>query len=193
MSEITQMLSQIHQGDSEAAARLLPLLYEKLRELAAAKLAREQPGQTLQATALVHEAYLRLVGTGAEAQRWDNRRHFFVAAAESMRRILVENARRKRRLKHGGDFDRRELAEIPVIEAEFREDLLALDDALTGLAKTNPQAAELIQLRYFAGMTIPEVSAAMELSERTAARLWTFAKAWLLREIQGANPSDQEN
>ena len=193
MSEITRMLSQIHQGDREAAARLLPLLYEKLRGLAAAKLAREQPGQTLQATALVHEAYLRLVGTGAEAQRWDNRRHFFVAAAESMRRILVENARRKRRLKHGGDFDRRELAEIPVIEAEFREDLLALDDALTGLAKTNPQAAELIQLRYFAGMTIPEVSAAMELSERTAARLWTFAKAWLLREIQGANPSDQEN
>lgn len=167
-------------------------MYDELRKLAAMKLTQEQPGQTLQATALVHEAYLRLVGTGQESQPWDNRRHFFVAAAASMRRILVENARRKHRLRHGSEFARQELEELPVIEAEFRENLLALDDALTELAKTNPQAAELIQLRYFAGMTIPEVSAAMDLSERTAARLWVFARAWLLRKIQGMESPDEK-
>ncbi len=169
----------------------LPLVYDELRKLAAVHLRREATGQTLQATALVHEAYLRLVGTGNEAQQWDNRRHFFVAAAESMRRILVENARRKRRHKHGGEFTRQELDEVPVIEAEFREDLLTLDEALTKLSATNPQAAELIQLRYFAGMTMPEVSAALDLPERSAARLWTYAKAWLLREIQGAESADE--
>ena len=185
MNDVTQILSALEHGDPSAAGQLLPLVYDELRKLAAARMAHESPGQTLQATALVHEAYLRLVGTGEEAQSWRNRRHFFMAAAESMRRILVENARRKRRLKHGGEFTRRELDDIPVIDAEFREDLLSLDEALTKLAAANPPAAELIQLRYFAGMTMPEVAAALELPERTAARLWTYAKAWLLREMEG--------
>ena len=183
MNDVTLILSALERGDPNAADKLLPVVYDELRKLAASYLSREATGQTLQATALVHEAYLRLVGTGQEAQRWDNRRHFFVAAAESMRRILVENARRKHRHKHGGGFTRQELDEVPVIEAEFREDLLALDGALSKLAATNRQAAELIQLRYFAGMTMPEVSAALGLPERSTARLWNYAKAWLLREM----------
>jgi RNA polymerase sigma factor (TIGR02999 family) len=185
MNDITLILSAMEQGAPGAAEKLLSHVYEELRRIAAQAMAGEKPGQTLQTTALVHEAYLRLVGSGQDSQRWDNRRHFFAAAAEAMRRILVENARRKRRLKHGGEFARHELEDVPVIEADFREDLLALDSALTTLAKANPQAAELIQLRYFAGMTISEVASAMEISERTAARLWTYAKAWLLREIEG--------
>jgi RNA polymerase sigma factor (TIGR02999 family) len=184
MSDVTEILRKINQGDRAAAEQLLPLLYDELRKLAAAQLRRETSGQTLQATALVHEAYLRLVGTGAEEPRWDNRRHFFVAAAESMRRILVDNARRKRRLKHGGEFVRRPLGDLPEIDADCREDLLGLDEALTRLATVNSQAAELIQLRYFAGMTMKEVAAAMELPERTTARLWVYAKAWLLRELR---------
>lgn len=190
MNDVTLMLSAIEQGDPSAARDLLPLVYDELRKLAAFNLSREATGQTLQATALVHEAYLRLVGSGAEAQQWDNRRHFFVAAAESMRRILVENARRKRRIKHGGELARQELDEVPVIEGEFREDLLALDEALAKLAEQNPQAAELVQLRYFAGMTMPEVAQTLGLPERTTARLWTYAKAWLLREMGGNASAD---
>lgn len=185
MHDVTLILSAIEQGDPHASEKLLPLVYDELRKLASIHLSRESSGHTLQATALVHEAYLRLVGTGDEAQHWANRRHFFAAAAESMRRILVENARRKRRIKHGGEFARRELDEIPVVDTVFREDLLELDAALTKLAKTNPEAAELIELRYFAGMTMPEAAAALGISERTAARLWSYAKAWLLREIEG--------
>lgn len=183
MSDVTQILQQIESGDPSAADQLLPLVYEELRKLAKARLASEKPGQTLQATALVHEAYLRLVGDNRDPPEWENRRHFFAAAAESMRRILVENARRKRRLKHGGKFKRLKFNDEPTSDPDFREDLLALDDALSKLAKTNPQAAELVQLRYFTGMTMKEVSVTLELSERTAARLWTYARAWLLREM----------
>lgn len=192
MNDVTLMLSAIEQGDPEAARNLLPLVYDELRRIAAWQLSREAAGQTLQATALVHEAYLRLVGTGPEAQQWANRRHFFVAAAEAMRRILVENARRKQRIKHGGELTRKELDEIPVMEGEFREDLLALDDALAKLGEKNSQAAELIQLRYFAGMTMPEVAQTMGLPERTTARLWTYAKAWLWREMGGNSSADGE-
>lgn len=183
MRNVTQILCDLEQGDPRAAEKLLPLVYDELRKLAAARLAHESPDQTLQATALVHEAYLRLVGSGPEVQHWENRRHFFAAAAESIRRILVENARRKHRLKHGGQFERQELDDHPVFDSEHREDLIALDEALLKLTAAHPQAAELIQLRYFAGLTILEVSQAMGLSERTAARLWTYAKAWLLREM----------
>lgn len=193
MNDVTLILSALEQGDPNAADKLLPLVYDQLRKLAAVHLSHEATGQTLQATALVHEAYLRLVGTGPEAQRWENRRHFFVAAAESMRRILVEQARRKRRLKHGGELSRQELDDVPVLNAEFREDLLSLDDALAKLEATNRQAAELIQLRYFAGLTMPEVSQTLGLSERTAARLWIYAKAWLLREIQGQQADHEKN
>lgn len=193
MNDVTLLLSALERGDPRAAAELLPLVYDELRKLAASHLNRESAGQTLQATALVHEAWLRLAGNDPAAQKWENRRHFFAAAAESMRRILVENARRKRRLKHGGEFVRQEFDEVPDFDTDIREDLIALDEALSKLAATNPQAAELVQLRYFAGMTMPEVSAALDLPERTAARLWTYARAWLLREIAGANPGGEES
>lgn len=183
MSDVVRILSRLESGDPSAADELLPLVYDELRKLATVYLARESTGQTLQATALVHEAYLRLVGAGDDLRPWGNRRHFFVAAAESMRRILVERARRKRRYKHGGEFRRQEFEDVPEVELEFREDLLELDDALTKLAVANGPAAELIQLRYFTGMTMPEVAAALGLSERTAARLWTYARSWLLREM----------
>lgn len=185
MNEITRMLRRIETGDAQAGAELLPLVYDALRRLAAEKMAREAPGQTMQATALVHEAYLRLVGAEGEDPQWQNRCHFFSAAAEAMRRILVDNARRKNRLKRGGEFARQQLEDVPVIEAETREDLIALDEALVGLAAADPQAAKLVQLRYFSGLTVPEAARVLEISPRSANRLWAYARAWLHREIEG--------
>jgi RNA polymerase sigma factor (TIGR02999 family) len=183
MSNVTQILRQIQSGDSAAAEQLLPLVYEELRQLAARKLANEKPGQTLQATALVHEAYLRLV-TGDESKRWDGRRHFFAAAAEAMRRILVESARHKKRLKHGGGLRRQDLEAIqPALDAP-PDELLALDEALTELAALHPEKAELVKLRYFAGMTIPEAAQALGVSTSTADRHWSYARAWLFRRLK---------
>jgi RNA polymerase sigma factor (TIGR02999 family) len=177
MSEVTRILNAIEQGDPHAAGQLLPLVYEELRRLAAQKLAREAPGQTLDATALVHEAYLRLVGP-AEAQPWDSRGHFFAAAAEAMRRILVDKARRKRSRKHGGDRGRRELDPSALAAPEASEDLLALDEALTRLAAAEPQVAELVKLRYFAGLTIPQAAQHLGIAPRTADAWWSYARAW---------------
>jgi RNA polymerase sigma factor (TIGR02999 family) len=185
MSEVTQILSAIQQGDPDAASQLLPLVYEELRTLAAQKLARETPGQTLQPTALVHEAFLRLVGKDEE-QHWDSRGHFFAAAAEAMRRILVEIARKKASLKRGGDRDRLDVVDSLLAAPEPREDLVALDAALTRLAETDKQAAELVQLRYFAGLPLREVAEILGIAPRTADRLWAFAKAWLHEEIAGS-------
>src|SRR5438270_5317613 len=184
MSEVTQILHAIAEGHPDAASQLLPLVYDELRQLAAQKLARETPGQTLQPTALVHEAYLRLVGEDEE-QHWDSRGHFFAAAAEAMRRILVEIARHKASLKRGGDRDRVDVAESLLAAPEPREDLVALDAALTKLAQTDQQAAELVQLRYFAGLPLREIAEILGISPRTADRLWAFAKAWLHEEIVG--------
>jgi RNA polymerase sigma factor (TIGR02999 family) len=184
MSEVSQLLEAATLGDAQAANRLLPLVYEELRRLAVQRLASEKPGQTLQATALVHEAYLRLIGNDPE-QPWNGRGHFFAAAAEAMRRILVENARRKRAIKHGGDRVSCELHEDLVAAPEPREDLIALDDALNKLAATNRQAAELIQMRYFAGLTLPDAAEALGVAPRTAGRLWAYARAWLRREVEG--------
>ena len=178
MNDVTSILSAIEHGEPMAAEQLLPLVYDELRRLAAQKLAEEAPGQTVQATALVHEAYVRLVGKGCE-QPWNGRGHFFAAAAEAMRRILVENARRKKALKHGGDLSRRELDGERLIAPEPREDLLALDAALNKLAASHSQAADLVQLRYFAGLTLTEAAEALDISPRTAGRLWTYARAWL--------------
>ena len=183
MSEVTQVLHAIAEGDPDAASQLLPLVYDELRKLAAQRLARETPGQTLQATALVHEAYLRLVGEGEE-KHWDSRGHFFAAAAEAMRRILVEIARQKASLKRGGDRDRMDVVESLLAAPEPREDLVALDAALTKLAETDKQAAELVQLRYFAGLPMREIADLLGIAPRTADRLWAYAKAWLHREIE---------
>jgi RNA polymerase sigma factor (TIGR02999 family) len=185
MSDITQILSRIQEGDKAAAGELLPLVYEGLRRLASQKMSHEAPGQTMQATALVHEAYIRLVGKDDDGPLWDNRGHFYAAAAEAMRRILVENARRKRRLKRGAEFSRRELDEIPIIETDFREDLIELDEALVRLAAVDETAARLVHLRYFAGMSIPEAAPLLGISPRTADRLWAYARAWLRKEIEG--------
>jgi RNA polymerase sigma factor (TIGR02999 family) len=184
MSNVTHILSAIEQGDPDAASQLLPLVYDELRKLAAQKLARETPGQTLQPTALVHEAYLRLVGE-SEEQHWDSLGHFFAAAAEAMRRILVEIARQKASLKRGGDRDRVDVADSLLATPEPHEDLVALDAALTRLAETNKQAAELVQLRYFAGLPIRQIAEILGVAPRTADRLWTFAKAWLHQELEG--------
>jgi RNA polymerase sigma factor (TIGR02999 family) len=191
MSAVTQILHALAEGDPSAADQLLPLVYDELRKLAAARLANQTPGQTLQPTALVHEAYLRLVGDPA-GDDWDNRGHFFAAAAEAMRRILVENARRKGRAKRGGGLTRRDLdAAEQVTGPEVCEDLLALDEALTKLASADPQAARLVELRYFAGLSIPEAARILGISPRTADRLWAFARAWLLREVGGDVPDSQ--
>lgn len=189
MSDVTRILQQIDRGDRAAAAQLLPLLYNELRQLAAAKLVHERPGQTLQATALVHEAYLRLVADCPGSGNWDGRAHFFAAAAEAMRRILVDNARRKMRLKHGGNQSRVELDELAIEALELREDLLALDAALTKLKSADGTAAELIQLRYFAGLTLVEAAQILDISPRSADRTWAYAKAWLHREIQKTGSS----
>jgi RNA polymerase sigma factor (TIGR02999 family) len=184
MSEVTRILSAIEQGDPSAAEQLLPLVYDELRKLAAQKLAQEKPGQTLQATALVHEAYLRLVGRTDE-EKWDSRGHFFAAAAEAMRRILVENARRKKTEKHGGRLVRCTLGDLPVAAPELGDDLLALDEALEKLAKEDPVKAELVKLRHFAGLTIGQAAEALNISSATAYRYWAYARAWLHAEITG--------
>jgi RNA polymerase sigma factor (TIGR02999 family) len=183
-TDVTQILNAIEHGDPHAAHQLLPLVYDELRRLAAQKLRSEAPGQTLQPTALVHEAYLRLVGTGHE-QRWDSRGHFFAAAAEAMRRILVETVRRKRSLKRGGGRPREEFDEVQLAAPEPVEDLLALDEALEKLAARDPVKAELVKLRYFAGMTIEEAAAALGISTATAKRYWTYTRTWLYQEIAG--------
>ena len=181
MSEVTQILSAIERGESRAE-ELLPLVYDELRRLAAARLAQERPGQTLQATALVHEAWLRL--TTDEPSQWEGRRHFFAAAAEAMRRILVENARRKKRLRHGGNLQRVDIAEVEVPSPIPDDELLALDEALNKLAQTNPDAAELVQLCFFAGLTQAEAAQQLGVSRATAERTWAFARAWLFLEIR---------
>jgi RNA polymerase sigma factor (TIGR02999 family) len=183
MTDVTRILSAIEKGDAHAADRLLPLVYDELRRLAAQKLAQEKPGQTLQATALVHEAYLRLVAD--QARGWDSRGHFFAAAAEAMRRILVENARRKRSTKHGGGLVRHDMDEALLAAPEPREDLLALDEALTRLAATDRVKAELVKLRYFTGLTLDEAATVLGISPATADRYWAYARAWLHREIAG--------
>jgi RNA polymerase sigma factor (TIGR02999 family) len=186
MNELTpSLLNAIQRGDPQAAAQLLPLVYDALRHLAAHRLAHEAPGQTLQPTALVHEAYLRLIGDTPD-RHWDGRGHFFAACAEAMRRILVERARSKRRLKRGGDAARLPLEEAELLAPELSEDVLALDEALTELAATDRAAADLVQLRYFGGLSIPDAAQALGVSPRTAKRLWAFARAWLMDKLQGA-------
>ncbi len=184
MSEVSRILCRVDQGDPDAASQLLPLVYDELRRLAAQKLAHEKPGQTLQATALVHEAYLRLVED--EPRQWDSRRHFFAAAAEAMRRILVENARRKGSLKHGGQCQRHDLEDIEVSATGQPEELLAIDEALDKLQRQDATSAELVKLRYFSGLTVPQAAEVLDVSPRTADRLWLYARAWLFREISRA-------
>jgi RNA polymerase sigma factor (TIGR02999 family) len=184
MSEVTRILSAIEQGDPQAAEQLLPLVYDELRKLAAERMAQEKPGQTLQATALVHEAYLRLVDT-EKAQHWNSRGHFFAAAAEAMRRILVEQARKQGRLKRGGDRQRLDLEALQLSVPEAADELLALDEALADLARKHPDKAELVKLRYFAGLTVAEAAQALGISTSTADRHWTYARAWLYRRIVG--------
>jgi RNA polymerase sigma factor (TIGR02999 family) len=183
MGDVTRILAGIEQGDPTAAERLLPLVYAELRSLAAQRLAREKPGQTLQATALVHDAYLRLVNV-REAQQWNSRGHFFAAAAEAMRRLLVEKARRKKRLRHGGEHRRVDLDTELFISKRPDDSLLALDEALGRLAADEPEAAEVVKLRYFAGLTIEETAAAMSVSVRTVNRHWTYARAWLYDQLK---------
>jgi RNA polymerase sigma factor (TIGR02999 family) len=183
MSDVTRILSQIEQGDPAATEQLLPLVYDELRKLAAARLSQECPGQTLQATALVHEAYVRLVG-GDSSQHWNCRGHFFAAAAEAMRRILVENARRKNRLRHGQGFQRIDFDAALEVAAEADDNLLALDEALQQLAAEEPSAAQVVKLRYFAGLTIEQAAQALDISVRTANRHWAYAKAWLYDQLK---------
>jgi RNA polymerase sigma factor (TIGR02999 family) len=185
MNDVTRILSAIEQGDASSAAKLLPLVYDELRKLAAAKMSNESPDQTLQATALVHEAYLRLVGT-ENKQRWDSRGHFFAAAAEVMRRILVDNARRRQSLKHGGGLERKNVDDLAIAGPEPDEKVLALSEALEKLSATDKAAAELVKLRYFAGLTGKDAAAALGLAERTAERIWVYARAWLLKELTDA-------
>jgi RNA polymerase sigma factor (TIGR02999 family) len=184
MSDVTQILSAIEGGDLEAASKLLPLVYDELRRLAAAKLAEEKPGQTLQATALVHEAYLRLVDV-EYSQHWTSRKHFFTAAAEAMRRILVDKARRRNRQKHGGDWQRIVL-DPNLVPAPSRDEMLeSVDEALEKFAGVDPLSCELVKLRYFAGISLREAAEVLDIAPRTADRLWAYAKAWLMGEIQG--------
>jgi len=183
MSEVTRILSAIEEGDPRAAERLLPLVYDALRQLAAARLSQEKPGQTLEATALVHEAYLRLVDVD-RAQHWNSRRHFYAAAAEAMRRILVERARTRGSQKRGGGCKRVDLDDLAVASPDRPDDLLALDEALTRLAEVEPQAAELVHLRFFAGQTMDAAADLLGLSLRSTHRLWAYAKAWLLQELE---------
>jgi RNA polymerase sigma factor (TIGR02999 family) len=190
MNEVTRILSAIERGDPTAGEQLLPLVYDELRQLAAQRLAREAPGQTFQPTALVHEAYLRLVGD-SEAQHWDSRGHFFAAAAEAMRRILVENARRKQALKYGGGRQRVPLDEFHRV-TESPQDLLDLDDALTRFAAEEPVKAQLVQLRFFSGLSIPDAAAVLSISVATAERWWTFARTWLFSELQGRDEQSGE-
>jgi RNA polymerase sigma factor (TIGR02999 family) len=183
MNDVTQLLNAIDQGDPRAPGQLLPLVYDELRRLAAHKLAQEKPGQTLQPTALVHEAYLRLVGKGDEPL-WDGRGHFFAAAAEAMRRILVENARRKHRLKRGGDRQRLDLEQVEAVSGAPSDDLLALDEALDQFAAEDGQKAELVKLRYFAGLSVEEAALCLGISRATADRYWAYARAWLYDHLR---------
>src|SRR5262245_22554013 len=185
MSEVTRILSAIEQGDPSAAEQLLPLVYDELRQLAAQKLACEKPGQTLQATALVHEAYLRLVDT-EKAPHWNSRGHFFAAAAEAMRRILIESARRKQRVRHGSGRARIDLEQLDRMDEPASDHFLALDEALERLVKEEKTVAEVVKLRYFAGLTIEQAAEALGISVRTANRHWAYAKAWLYQQLSGA-------
>jgi RNA polymerase sigma factor (TIGR02999 family) len=189
MSDVSRILSAIEQGHGQAAAQLLPLVYDELRKLAARKLALEQPGQTLQATALVHEAYLRLVGTGPETP-WDGRGHFFAAAAEAMRRILIDRARDRKRLKRGGDARRQRLdLEGLVRDDASPDDLIDLDLALARLSDVDARAAEVVKLRLFAGLSLDEAASALGVVRRTAERDWSFARAWLFQQLARPEPS----
>ena len=190
MSEVTHLLNALDQGDPHAAAQLLPLVYNELRRLAAARLAAEPSGNTLQPTALVHEAYLRLVGAPG-GDHWDHRGHFFAAAAEAMRRILIDGARRKATSRHGGTMRRQELDPDAAAVPEPREDLLALDEALIRLEAEDPLKANLVKLRYFAGLSLAEAAAALDLSERTAGRHWAYARAWLRRAVEGSQENEE--
>ena len=182
MSDVTRILSQIEDGDADAAERLLPLVYDELRKLAAQKMAQEKPGQTLQATALVHEAYVRLVDT-EQVQRWNSRGHFFGAAAEAMRRILVENARHRSSSRHGGGWERQTASTSELVAPSVPDNLVALDEALDKLDREDPPSAELVKLRYFAGLTVKQAAEIMEVSPRKADIMWSYARAWLRREI----------
>ena len=182
MSDVTRLLNAAETGDAKAAVDLLPLVYEELRKLAAAKMAQEAPGQTLQPTALVHEAWLRLAGS--EAQQWNGRGHFFAAAAEAMRRILVENARRKQRVKHGGELQRVDMTTLDVAILSDDGHLLAVDEALEKLAAHDPLGAQLIKLRFFAGLPNVEAARVLGIPERTAKRTWAYARAWLYEELK---------
>jgi RNA polymerase sigma factor (TIGR02999 family) len=189
MDDVSHILSAIEGGDQQAAEKLLPLIYKELRRLASHRLAREDPGQSLQSSDLVHAAYLRLVGEGAQP-RWDGRAHFFAAAAEAMRRILVEEARRKKRLKHGGGRLRVDLEAGGFLMKEPSEDLEALDEALNKLAESEPAKAELVKLRFFAGLTMPEIAQVLNISLATAERHWTYARAWLFAELKDQGCSE---
>ena len=183
MSDVTRILSAVEQGDPHAAAQLLPLVYDELRQLAAERLAREKPGQTLQATALVHEAYLRLVGGTQPPAAWNSRGHFFAAAAEAMRRLLVDQARRRNAAKRGGGAGREELRESAIVAPRPDQDVLAVHEALDRLAGIDAAAAELVKLRFFAGLTMGQAADALDVSARSADDLWAYARAWLRREI----------
>jgi RNA polymerase sigma factor (TIGR02999 family) len=187
MSDVTQILSAMKRGDPQAAEQLLPLVYDELRKLASQRLSHEKPGQTLQATALVHEAYLRLVGV-TQAQHWDSRGHYFAAAAEAMRRILIENARRKQAQKHGGGRQRIELDGLELAVDLPVDNIVVFDEALARLAQRDQQTAQLVKLHCFAGLSIEQAAEALGLAPRTAYRDWAFARAWLYREIAGSDP-----
>jgi len=191
MTDVTQILSQIESGDPSAAEQLLPLVYEELRKLAAAKLAHEKPGQTLQATALVHEAYVRLAGEYRQ-EPWRGRRQFFAAAAEAMRRILVENARRKRSLKCGGDLERQDVDLQQLESRRAPEEILALHDALDALSEKDSTKAELVKLRYFVGLTIPEAAEILGISASSVDRHWAYARAWLHQQMTKGDTSAEE-
>ncbi len=185
MNDVTRILSAIEHGDAKAPEELLPLVYDELRKLAAQRLAHESPGQTLQATALVHEAYVRLLGS--EPPSWNSRGHFFSAAAEAMRRILIENARRKRAEKHGGEFQRVEFDAVDVPEATLSQDILAVDEALSKLAAEDPVKAELVKLRYFGGLSVEDAGRVLGISRATADRYWAYARVWLYSELSEAD------
>jgi RNA polymerase sigma factor (TIGR02999 family) len=191
MAEVTQLLSRIESGDPNAVDQLLPLVYDELRKLAAAKMAREKPGQVLDATELVHEAYIRLVGPAdREPQRWDGRGHFFAAAAEAMRRILVENARRQRRLRHGGHLERLDVVidEIRFVVLATHDDVLAVHESLDALERVDPQAGQVVKLRYFLGLSFAETASLLGISERSAYRTWSYARAWLFQRLAAKFP-----
>src|SRR5262245_28621800 len=189
MSDVTRILSAIEQGDSKAADELLPLVYDELRKLAREKMAQEKPGQTLEATALVHEAYVRLVDV-KQVQHWNSRGHFFAAAAEAMRRILIDIARRKQTQKHGSGLVRQDIAGVDLPAPESPAEVLALDEALQKLHEQDPAAADVVRLRFYAGLPLPEVARLLGISPRTADRLWAYARAWLHQEMQRSGPAE---